>query len=144
MNLWILDTDHVSLFLTGNEPVIAQVEKHYRNVAITIVTVQELFNGWNGRLNDPTQVSSLTNLYTKLWETTEFIKVITVLNFDIYAENCYKLLQQNSKDLAKKRIEKDLRIASIALTRNAIIVTRNHKDFSQIPNLKIENWTIRA
>jgi tRNA(fMet)-specific endonuclease VapC len=76
-----------------------------------------------------------------LWSTTEFIKVITVLNFDIRAENCYKLLRQNSKALAKKRIEKDLRIASIALTQNAIIATRNYKDFSQIPNLKIEDWS---
>jgi tRNA(fMet)-specific endonuclease VapC len=141
MSLWILDTDHASLFLAGNKSVIAQVEKHYNNLAITVVTVQELFNGWTGKLNDPAQANNLANLYTKLWETTEFIKVITVLNFDIRAENCYKLLKQNSQNLAKKRIEKDLRIASIALTQNAIIATRNYKDFSQIPNLKIEDWS---
>jgi tRNA(fMet)-specific endonuclease VapC len=141
MSLWILDTDHVSLFLAGNKSIIAQVEKHYNNLAITVVTVQELFNGWTGKLNDPAQANNLANLYTKLWSTTEFIKVITVLNFDIRAENCYKLLRQNSKALAKKRIEKDLRIASIALTQNAIIATRNYKDFSQIPNLKIEDWS---
>jgi tRNA(fMet)-specific endonuclease VapC len=141
MSLWILDTDHVSLFLAGNKSIIAQVEKHYNNLAITVVTVQELFNGWTGKLNDPAQANNLANLYTKLWKTTEFIKVITVLNFDIHAENCYKILRQNSKALAKKRIEKDLRIASIALTKNAIIITRNYKDFSQIPNLKIENWS---
>jgi tRNA(fMet)-specific endonuclease VapC len=141
MSLWILDTDHVSLFLAGNKSIIAQVEKHYNNLAITVVTVQELFNGWTGKLNDPAQANNLANLYTKLWKTTEFIKVITVLNFDIHAENCYKILRQNSKALAKKRIEKDLRIASIALTKNAIITTRNYKDFSQIPNLKIEDWS---
>lgn len=52
----------------------------------------------------------------------------------------YLNLQQSSKSLAKKRIEKDLRIASIALTQNATVVTRNYKDFSLIPNLKLENW----
>lgn len=50
------------------------------------------------------------------------------------------MLKQNHKSLAKKRIAKDIRIASIALTQNAIVVTRNEKDFSQVPNLRIENW----
>ncbi|BAZ10194.1 hypothetical protein NIES4071_20080 [Calothrix sp. NIES-4071] len=136
---WILDTDHASLFLAGNKAIIAAVDKHYKDVAITVVTVQELFNGWVGRLNNPVQAKNLTLLYTKLWETTTFIKVITVLNFDKNAEDCYDLLRKSSKELGKNKIEKDLRIASIALTQNAIIATRNHKDFSQIPNLQIED-----
>ncbi len=140
MSLWILDTDHASLFLAGNKSITAQVAKRSNNVAITIVTVQELFNGWVGRLNNPAQAKKVTQLYTKLWETTEFIKVITVLNFDENAEDCYQMLRQSSKNLAKNKIEKDLKIACIALTQNATIVTRNYKDFSQIPNLKIDNW----
>ncbi|MDZ8261001.1 type II toxin-antitoxin system VapC family toxin [Nostoc sp. ChiQUE01b] len=140
MSLWIIDTDQASLFLAGNKSIIAQVATHSNNVAITVITVQELFNGWTGRLNDPAQANNLAHLYTKLWETTEFFKVITVFNFDKNAENRYQILRQSSKALAKKRIEKDLRIASIALAQNATIVTRNYKDFSQIPNLKIENW----
>ncbi len=139
--IWILDTDHASLFLAGNKSIVAAVAKHYKDLAITVVTVQELFNGWVGRLNNPAQAKNLTLLYTKLWETTDFIKVITVLNFDKNAEDCYDMLRKNYKELAKNKIEKDLRIASIALTQNAIIATRNHKDFSQIPNLKIENWS---
>lgn len=140
MSFLILDTDHVSLFLAGNKSIAAEVATHSDDVAITVITVQELFNGWTGRLNDPSQANNLAKLYTKLWETTEFFKVITVLNVDKNAENCYQILQQSSKSLAKKRIEKDLRIASIVLVHNATIITRNYKDFSQIPNLKIENW----
>ncbi|MGK7896083.1 MAG: hypothetical protein AB4372_21340 [Xenococcus sp. (in: cyanobacteria)] len=45
MSLWILDTDHVSLFLAGNESVMTHVAEYSDNVAITIITVQELFNG---------------------------------------------------------------------------------------------------
>lgn len=140
MNFWILDTDHASLFLAGNKSIIAQVATHSNDVAITVITVQELFNGWTGRLNDPAQANNLAHLYTKLWETTEFFKVITVLNFDKNAEKYYQNLREGSKPLTKKRIEKDLRIASIALAQDTTIVTRNFKDFSQISNLKIENW----
>lgn len=138
---WILDTDHASLFLAGNKSIITAVAKHSTHVAITVITVQELFNGWVGRLNNPAQAKNLAQIYTRLWETTEFIKVITVLNFGKNAEDCYNILRKNSNDLAKNKIEKDLRIASITLTQNAIIVTRNQKDFSQISNLKIENWS---
>jgi tRNA(fMet)-specific endonuclease VapC len=140
MSLWILDTDHTSLFLAGNKPIAAQIAAHSNDIAITVITVQELFNGWMGKLNDPAQANKLAHLYTKLWETTEFFKIINILNFDREAENCDRILRQSSKSLAKKKIEKDLRIASIALVNNATIVTRNYKDFSQIPNLKIENW----
>lgn len=139
--VWILDTDHASLFLAGNKAIVTAVDKHYKNVAITVVTVQELFNGWVGRLNNPAQAQNLTLLYTKLWENTDFIKVITVLNFDKEAEDCYNMLKNSSKELAKNKIEKDLRIASIALTKDATVVTRNYKDFSQIPNLKLEDWS---
>ncbi len=140
MTLWILDTDHTSLFLAGNKSVIYQVAEHSDNIAITIITVQELFNGWNGKLNDPRQANNLSNLYTKLWQTTEFFKIITILNFDLDAEACYNNLRQNNRNLAKKRLQKDLRIASIALTQNAIVVTRNDKDFAQFPNLQFDNW----
>ncbi|MEL7078870.1 MAG: type II toxin-antitoxin system VapC family toxin [Cyanobacteria bacterium J06582_2] len=119
---------------------MAGVGEHSDDVAITVITVQELFNGWNGKINDPKQADRLSYLYTKLWKTTNFFKSITVLNFDSDAENCYSMLKQNHKSLAKKRIAKDIRIASIALTQNAIVVTRNEKDFSQVPNLRIENW----
>lgn len=140
MTLWILDTDHTSLFLAGNKSIIAQVVEHCNNIAITIITVQELFNGWNGKLNDPRQANNLNNLHTKLWQTTEFFKIITILNFDRDAEACYNNLRQNNRNLAKKRLQKDLRIASIALGQNAIVVTRNYKDFSQVPNLQLDNW----
>ncbi len=35
----------------------------------------------------------------------------------------------------------DLRIASIVLATDGILVTRNFRDFERVPNLKIENWS---
>ncbi|MGP1382197.1 MAG: hypothetical protein ACTS2F_01490 [Thainema sp.] len=48
MSRWILDTDHVSLLLAGHPQVSRRVAAVGADVAITIVTVQELFNGWVG------------------------------------------------------------------------------------------------
>jgi tRNA(fMet)-specific endonuclease VapC len=36
----------------------------------------------------------------------------------------------------------DLRIASIAISRGLVLLTRNARDFSKIPELVIEDWTI--
>lgn len=36
----------------------------------------------------------------------------------------------------------DLRIASIAIANNAILVTRNQRDFSRVPGLQFEDWTL--
>ncbi len=36
----------------------------------------------------------------------------------------------------------DLRIASIALSQNATLLTRNQRDFSKVPNLRTEDWTL--
>lgn len=61
-----------------------------------------------------------------------------MLDFDQLAHDCYK-------ELIRQKIRigtRDLRIAAITLSRNAILVTRNSKDFSKVPNLRIEDWTI--
>jgi tRNA(fMet)-specific endonuclease VapC len=56
------------------------------------------------------------------------------------AQDYHQKLLMTSKELSKKRLEKDTKIAAIALANHSIIVTRNYKDFSLVPNLVIENW----
>ncbi|PSF36005.1 nuclease [Aphanothece hegewaldii CCALA 016] len=139
--IWVLDTDHVSLLLQGNQAVLSRVIRHYPNVAITIVTVQEIFNGWIIRINNPTQTTNLVRLYTNLWTATEYFKGERILNFDDNANAYYQRLLNENQQLNKKRLQKDLRIAAIALSVNGIMVTRNQRDFSQVPDLIIEDWT---
>ncbi len=63
-----------------------------------------------------------------------------MLNFTEEAKN-------NFSNLINQKIRigtQDLKIAAIALSVNGIIVTRNKKDFSKVPNLLLEDWTIET
>ncbi len=71
-------------------------------------------------------------------DSIEFFESWQILDYDDRAEN-----HVTSARKAGVRIGiMDLRIASIALSLDATVITRNRKDFQQVPNLKFEDWSI--
>ncbi len=137
---YILDTDHVSLILCQHPLVVGKAAQY--SFSITIITVQELFNGWVGRINDPDQINRLPELYSKFWTTIKYLQTVEILNFTPEADALLRQLLKTHQPLRKKRLQKDLRIAAIALSQNATVVTRNQRDFGQVPGLSIVDWTL--
>ena len=68
------------------------------------------------------------------------INSVRVLGFDEFAKEQYIALRAQSKSLARKQVDKDVRVAAVARSQNATMITRNQKYFKLIPNLRIENW----
>jgi tRNA(fMet)-specific endonuclease VapC len=114
MSLWILDTDHVSLLLGRHPQVSRRVAEVGADVAITVVTVQELFNGWVVRINDAKDTQDLVRLYGKLNRTIALCKRVPVVGFDQAAGDHSQQLLIEIPSLSKKRLQKDMRIAAIA------------------------------
>ncbi len=88
-----------------------------------------------------TQVDESTSLLNELnpilYQSLENFRKINVVAFD---EDCAKIFQ----DLKSQKIRigtMDLKIASIALSRKAILVSRNLKDFENVPNLVVKDWS---
>jgi tRNA(fMet)-specific endonuclease VapC len=53
--------------------------------------------------------------------------------------------ERKFNELRRQKIRigtRDLRIAATALVHNLTLVTRNHKDFSRVPALRIEDWSV--
>jgi tRNA(fMet)-specific endonuclease VapC len=144
VSLWILDTDHVSLFLRGNPTVITRVlQSNPGDIATTIVTAEEICQGWLSEINkrfQPTQSSKLLLAYAEFQKAIEFFRTIQIMSFDSNSYNGFESLRQKLRRLDTR----DLRIAAIALNTGAVLVTRNRQDFAQIPNLTIEDWSISS
>ena len=142
MSRYILDTDCFSLWQQNHPMMVQRVEVNAENLAVTIVTVEEVIRGWFNVIRQasaPSQADKLVWGYTRLWDTLDDFKNLNILKFDQNASTIYT-------EFFRQRIRigtQDLRIAAIVLANKAILVTRNHRDFSQVPDLVQEDWTIQ-
>jgi tRNA(fMet)-specific endonuclease VapC len=140
--MWLLDTDHVSLLLRQDPQVQVIFAQNVANTAVSIITLQEVFNGWIGSLNQSSDDRAGTIYkYHQLWLASEFFKTLPVLEFDEIAYDRYTRLAAQNPALRKKRFRNDVRIAAIALVNGATVVTRNRRDFELVRGLLIEDWS---
>lgn len=138
MSLWILDTDHLSLFQRGHLLVSERVNAiPLEQLVTTIITFEEQIYGRLNRIRRAVSQEGLVLAYTQLQETLEDFKTIKVLEFNKDAANCYTQLLHQRIRIGTQ----DLRIAAIAISNNSTLVTRNQRDFSRIPGLSFEDWT---
>lgn len=142
MSRYILDTDCFSLWQQNHPMMVQRVKVNAENLAVTIVTVEEVIRG---RLNvirqasEPSQADKLVLAYTKLWDTLDDFKNLNILKFDQNASSIYTKFHRQIRLIGSQ----DLRIAAIVLANNATLVTRNHRHFSQVPDLEQEDWKIQ-
>ena len=62
---------------------------------------------------------------------------MNVVSFTVEAQDCFASLRKQRLRLATM----DLRIASIALVTDSTLLSRNLRDFRQVPGLVVEDWT---
>lgn len=138
---YILDTDHLTLFQNNHPLVIKKVQFNIQKIKITIITAEEQLRGRFNIIRRNSQSNKTEQLiiaYRNLRQTIEFFSNLKLLDFTRDAHNIYLGLRRQKIRIGTQ----DLKIASIALTNNSVLVTRNYRDFSQIKNLKLEDWTI--
>lgn len=139
MSLYIFDTDCLTLFQHGSRKLIERVARlPQEQVTTTIVTLEEQIRGRFNLVRRAETIEQLINAYQRLQEAIVFFQRFQVLQFSPSAGTQYQLL----KDQKLRIGSRDLRISAIALANNGIIITRNQKDFSQVPGLKIEDWLL--
>lgn len=137
MTLYVLDTDHVSLFQRGHPIVLQHLSTVApANLAVTIITVEEQMRGWLNVIRRAGSSDKITIAYASLHTALDYFKSVQVLDFDRIAYVSYQSLRQQKLRIGTQ----DLHIAAIVLSIDGILVTRNQRDFAQIPGLTLRNW----
>jgi tRNA(fMet)-specific endonuclease VapC len=137
----VLDTDHLSCLEWGSteSSVLRERlgESVDQNVVVSIISYEEQVRGWMALLAKFHDVHEQVHAYARLRRFVELQCSVPLLNFSEAAAQQFQALRQ-----MKIRIgTMDLKIAASCLCENALLLTRNAKDFSQVPGLRFADWT---
>jgi tRNA(fMet)-specific endonuclease VapC len=138
MTLYILDTDHLSLYGRNHPALIDRLQVASVNLITTAINVEEQLRGRLAQVAEAKVGVSSTNAYRWLSETVKLLADFEILQFTAEAQLIYQ-------DFKSQRIRigtQDLRIASIVIAHNGILLSRNLRDFEKIPNAMVLDWTV--
>jgi len=134
------DTDILTEILAGNPAYaerLAQVPLGEQSVPI--VAVEEVLRG---RLNVIRQAEAgkarvtIDQAYSRFEQTLADLRELHVLSFTAPAE---ELLKEWRKQKVRGSTH-DLRIAASCVASSVTLVTRNRRDYQQVPGLSVEFW----
>jgi tRNA(fMet)-specific endonuclease VapC len=137
--LLVLDTDHFSEWERDSaaaQRFRVRLEALTPDMAVSIVSVEEKVRGWLaeiGRHPDPhRQISP----YAKLQRQIEVFADWVILPWDAETADLFTSFRKQGVRIGSL----DLKIACITLAHDATLLTRNARDFSHVPGLRVENW----
>ena len=134
----VLDTDTVTHYFMSHPRVLRRHAEAEAEIVITIISRIETLQGRFATLLKGAEGAELQRGQQRLDRAEHDLAAFRVLPIDGPAAAEFDRLRQNKK--LKKIGRADLLIAAIALANRATLITRNRKDFRQIPGLQLENW----
>lgn len=139
----VLDTDHFSALKyranSRREALLARMASSTdTDFALTPMTLEEQTRGWLARLHAARAVHQQVHFYSLLVSLFRFVAPWPIANFDTAAADVFERLRRERVRIGTI----DLKIASIALSRDALLLSANLADFRQVPGLRVEDWLI--
>jgi tRNA(fMet)-specific endonuclease VapC len=136
----VLDTDHLTVYAFAeskrHQVLSARIRNSREEFCTTVVCVEEQLRGWLAaikRVRDPMDQVPVYHRLTRLWE---FFGAWRTLPFEAAAAERFKNLRRQRLRIGSQ----DLKIATIALAFDALLLSANLRDFRQVPGLRVENW----
>jgi tRNA(fMet)-specific endonuclease VapC len=138
MNIYVLDTDTLTLFEEGHPLVTQRFNAQAPDsVAVTVLTVEEQLSGWYTQIRKAKSAEKLAWAYRRLRVNVTFLSCLHILDYD---QSAISRCEQLRKMKLKIKMT-DLRIAAIVVDHNYVLVSRNRRDFERVPGLQLEDWS---
>ncbi|MEO0519195.1 MAG: type II toxin-antitoxin system VapC family toxin [Cyanobacteria bacterium P01_A01_bin.116] len=138
MTLYVMDTDHLSLFERNDPRVVERVLMVRKGIVddlfTTVVTMQEQLEGRLAQVRRARDSARLMLAYRRLQETFGLFSDLDILNYNATADEYFRGFRKGGVRIGTQ----DLRIA---LSNEGIILTRNLRDFEKVPGLVIQDWS---
>jgi tRNA(fMet)-specific endonuclease VapC len=138
MKIQICDTDHLSLYGRANPSLIRRIQETQIQLKTTVINVEEQLRGRLAQISEIKEGENQSTAYQRLTDTILMLSEFDFLQYDAKAREIYQSLKAQRIRVGTQ----DIRIASVVLANDGILLTRNRKDFEKIPNLIIEDWTL--
>lgn len=135
----VLDTDHASelgMRSAAGRRLLQRLEAVREDAAITAITVEEGMRGWLAEIRRHTEPARQMAAYDHLVRQVELFAAWLILPWDQEAVDVFNRLRAKGVRVGTQ----DMKIASIALAHDVLLLTRNTLDFAKVPGLRFENW----
>jgi tRNA(fMet)-specific endonuclease VapC len=138
----ILDTDHLTLIQRQTEPAYSRLRTRLQRLAsteifTTMISVEEQMRGWLNLIARAKTSQQEVAAYQRLHTMLTFFASIPLLDYTEKAAIVFNQLKHSRVRIGSM----DLKIAAISLAYGALLLSSNLKDYQQVPNLKVEDWT---
>ena len=128
--MYLLDTNACIDFLERrSEVLVARIGETFGKLAVSTIAAGELFVG-SRRSTDPDGDRRKVEV---------FLAGVDVHAFDLVMARAYGEAIQS---VGVRRKSFDRLIGVQAATLGLVLVTRNGKDFADVPGLRVEDWTV--
>lgn len=139
---YLLDTDHISFIQRQSGQEFAKLthriaQNSLTDFGLSVISFHEQVLGAHTFINRAQTKEEIIRGYNLLLQTLQGFSLAPVLPFDAAPIAIFDGLRAQGIRLSTM----DLRIASIALSRRLVLLTRNTRDFAKVPSLMIEDWT---
>ncbi len=139
--MYLLDTDHLTLLErkgTTAQTLLSRLSSLQSDeLAVTIVTYEEQTRGWFQLLAKTKTQEDEILAYQRLEKHLALFSRLPIVSYTQQAAQTFQQLRRTYRRLGKM----DLKIAAIAISQDATLLTRNLSDFSKIAELKAQDWS---
>jgi tRNA(fMet)-specific endonuclease VapC len=137
----LLETDHFSALEYRRNPsrsrLLARMAASADTTFVTsAVTAEEDVRGWLAIIHRSPQPRDQIASYRLLVASIRRLAQWRILDLDEAAVATFERLRRERVRIGSM----DLKIASIALTHDALLLSANLRDFQQVPGLRVEDW----